>query len=57
MWEHWLKDIEEEAVEQRGMEKCKEEIVKNLLVLGDYSPEKISEIACMPIERVRALVN
>jgi len=40
-----------------GIEKCKEEMVRNLLVRGDYSPEIISEIAGLPVERVRSLVN
>jgi hypothetical protein len=57
MYENFLKDIEEEMAEQRGMEKAKEEMVKNLLARGDYSPEVISEIAKFPVERVRTLIN
>ena len=40
-------------LEQRG----KEEMVRKLLALGDYTPEKISEIAEFPVERVLALMN
>ena len=40
-------------LEQRG----KEEMVRKLLALGDYTPEKISEISEFPVERVLALMN
>ena len=53
MYEHFFKEIEEEMAKQSG----KEEVVKKLLDLGDYSPEKISEIAEVPMERVLALMN
>ena len=42
---------------EKGMEKGKEEVAKKLLVRGDYSPEVISEIAGLPVERIQALAN
>jgi len=57
VYKHWLQEVEEEIAEERGMTKVEEKVVRNLLNLGDYSPEKISEIAEVPIERVLALMN
>ncbi len=56
MWDNWLKRIEEEVAEERGAEKCKEEIVRNLLANG-VAPDVIAKSAGVPIERVHALVN
>jgi hypothetical protein len=42
-----------EEAERRG----KEEIARKLLLRGDYSPEVISEIAELPVDRIKALVN
>ena len=50
----------EEAKEvwfEEGMEKGKEEIARNLLERGCYSVEEVSDIARLPVERVRTLVN
>ena len=60
MYEHFFKEIEEEMAEQRGKEEMATEIARDLLMRGDYSPEVISEISRLPVERVRtlgALVN
>ena len=57
MYKHWLQEVEEEIAEERGFERGKEEMAKNLLVRGDYSLEIISEIADLPVERVRMLIN
>ena len=53
VYKHWLQEVEEEIAEERG----REEVVKNLLKLGDYSPEVIANIARVPVERVFALMN
>jgi len=57
VYEHFFKEIEEEMAEQRGMTKVEEKVVKNLLNRGDFSPEDISKIAEVPVERVLALMN
>ncbi|MDR3076965.1 MAG: hypothetical protein LBU26_06655 [Synergistaceae bacterium] len=41
----------------KGIEKGREQMAKKLLARGDYSPEVISEIADLPVERVRALTD
>ena len=64
VYEHFLKDVEEEVVEQRGFEKGfengfengKEEMARNLLAKG-ISPDIIAESAGWSVERVRTLVN
>jgi predicted transposase/invertase (TIGR01784 family) len=50
-----LRDSAEE-IEQRGMEKGKLEMARNLLARGD-SPEAVSEVAGLPQEQIRALMN
>ena len=57
MYEPFLKEVEERVAEERGEEGKAREIAKKLLVKGDYSPEVISEIAGLPVERVRTLMN
>ncbi|MDR2175064.1 MAG: hypothetical protein LBO82_03895 [Synergistaceae bacterium] len=42
---------------ERGIERGKEEMARKLLVRGDYAPEVISEIAGLPLDRIRALMN
>ena len=56
VYKHWIQEVEEEIVEQRGMEKKTERIVKNLLADG-FSPEAIAKNTEWPIERVRGLIN
>ena len=51
---------EVEEIKQSGKEEMATEIARDLLMRGDYSPEVISEISRLPVERVRtlgALVN
>jgi hypothetical protein len=40
-----------------GRAEGKEEMARKLLVRGDYSPEVISEIAELPVDRLKALMN
>ena len=56
MYEHWLKDVEEEMAEKRGVEKGKEEMARNLLAKG-ISPEIIAQSAELPLERIQGLAN
>jgi len=64
VYEHFLKDIEEEIVEQRGfekgiekgLEKGKEEMARNLLTHG-ISPDVIAQSAGLPVEQVRMLIK
>jgi len=56
VYEHFLKEVEEEMAEQRGKEEGKEEMVINLLAKG-FSPEIIAESASWPVERVLTLMN
>ena len=46
-----------EEAELRGRREGKEEMARNLLLRGDYSPEVISEIAGLPVERIRKLIT
>ena len=45
----------EKRGEKRGMQKKAEAIAKNLLVLGDLSPEKIAKASGLSLSRVNAL--
>jgi len=56
VYEHWLKEVEEEVVEQRGIEKGIEKMVKSLLADG-VSPDIIAKSAEWPVERIQELVN
>lgn len=40
-----------------GRAEGKEEMARSLLVRGDYSPEVISEIAGLPLEKIHSLMN
>jgi hypothetical protein len=43
-------------IEQRGKEEGKLEVARNLLARGD-SPEAVSEVAGLPQEKIRELMN
>jgi len=54
------KEIEQRGIAlgiEKGKEEMAREMAKILLIRGDYSPEVISEIAGLPVERVRTLIN
>ena len=44
-------------IEQRGMEEKAKEVARKLLIRGDYSFDAISEIAGVPVDRVRSMAN
>ena len=55
VYEYFLKDIEEEMAEQRGMERGKEEMARNLLAKG-ISPDIIAQSAGLPVEKIQNLM-
>ena len=51
-----IREIEQRSM-AKGMAKGKEDVARNLLIRGDYSLEEISEIAGLPVEQIRKLIN
>jgi hypothetical protein len=56
MYEHFLKQVEEKMAEQRGEEKCKEEMVKNLHANG-VPMDVIAKSAGWPVEQIQTIIN
>jgi flagellar motor switch protein FliG len=73
VYEHFLKEIEEEVVEQRGIEKGKREMARNLLANGipldiiaqdvqvprsaGRAGAAIAQSAGVPVEQIQNLIN